>query len=91
MTYTRNPITYSVFRIARFMRLSLFARRGSDMEQTAREAEVAALIARALDPTDPYDGHHGNDRSDESLDYAQAHNPDLARRIEDNILTEATE
>lgn len=28
-----------------------------------REAEVQALIARALDPDDPYDGHHGNDRT----------------------------
>jgi hypothetical protein len=29
-----------------------------------REAEVAALIARALDPNDAYDGHHGNDQSE---------------------------
>lgn len=61
------------------------------IERKAREAEVEALIARALDPEDPYDGHHGNDRSEESLDYAQANNPELARRIEDNILTNASE
>lgn len=29
-----------------------------------REAEVAALIARALDPDDDYDGHHGDDRAE---------------------------
>lgn len=28
-----------------------------------REAETAALIARANDPDDPYDGHHGRDRT----------------------------
>lgn len=32
--------------------------------QEEREAEVAALIERALDPEDSYDGHHGNDRSE---------------------------
>lgn len=31
--------------------------------EAEREAEVAALIAKALDPNDPYDGHHGNDRT----------------------------
>lgn len=61
----------------------------SEKTQAEREAEVAALIARALDPDDSYDGHHGNDRSEDSLDYARANNPELARRIEDKILTEA--
>lgn len=57
----------------------------------AREAENAALIARAKDPEDAYDGHHGNDRSDESLEHARATNPELAARIENNILTDAKE
>lgn len=33
-------------------------------EYKRRQAEVDALIARALNPDDDYDGHHGNDRSD---------------------------
>lgn len=57
----------------------------------AREAEVEALIYRAQDPEDAYDGHHGNDRSEDSLEYARIHNPALAKRIEDNILTNAME
>lgn len=59
--------------------------------QEEREAEVAALIARALDPQDAYDGHHGNDRSGDSVEYARIHNPELAIRIEDKILTNASE
>lgn len=59
--------------------------------QEEREAEVAALIARALDPEDGYDGHHGNDRSEASLEYARQHNPELAERIENKILTNASE
>jgi len=31
--------------------------------QKDRQAEVDALIARANDLNDPYDGHHGNDTS----------------------------
>lgn len=56
-----------------------------------REAEVALLCDRAQDPEDSYDGHHGNDRSEESLEYARIHNPQLATRIENNILTNAAE
>ncbi len=59
--------------------------------QAEREAEVAALMQRALDPTDPYDGHHGNDRSDASLQHALATNPALAERIAANIATNAKE
>jgi len=46
-----------------------------------REAEVAALIARAQDPDDTYDGHHGTDRSPESLEYARAHDPVTYERV----------
>lgn len=35
-----------------------------DQAAAARAAETAELIAKALDPTDDYDGHHGNDRSE---------------------------
>lgn len=28
-----------------------------------RQKQVDMLIARALDPDDPYDGHHGHDRT----------------------------
>lgn len=56
-----------------------------------RLAEVEALMLRAQDPDDSYDGHHGNDRSEDSLEYARIHNPELAIRIENNILTNAAE
>lgn len=59
--------------------------------QEEREAEVTILIARAQDDNDPYDGHHGNDRSEASLEYARIHNAELAARIENNILTNASE
>lgn len=59
--------------------------------QQEREAEIAALIARAQDPDDAYDGHHGTDRSEDSLEYARIHDPELAKRIEDKILTNASE
>lgn len=52
-----------------------------DSQQAQREAEVAALIARANDPADPYDGHHGTDRSEDSLEYAIANNPEVAAKI----------
>ena len=35
----------------------------ADKTQAEREAEVDALIARAQDPEDEYDGHHGHDRT----------------------------
>lgn len=59
--------------------------------QQEREAEVEALMARAQDPNDPYDGHHGNDRSEASLEYARQNNPELAARIEHKIATGASE
>lgn len=34
----------------------------SDTEEQ-RQKQVDLLIARALDPDDPYDGHHGHDRT----------------------------
>lgn len=63
----------------------------SDAAQLARQAEVDELIRRALDPSDPYDGHHGNDRSPESVEYAHQHNPDLAARLVQKIATGAKE
>lgn len=50
-------------------------------DELAREAIVEALIARANDPDDEYDGHHGTDRSIDSLDYAIANNPEVAAKI----------
>jgi len=49
--------------------------------QAEREAEVQARIARALDPDDPYDGHHGTDRSPESLEWARVNDPDTYARV----------
>jgi hypothetical protein len=46
-----------------------------------REAEVAELMRRAQDPEDPYDGHHGTDRSPESLAWARAHDPETFERV----------
>ena len=60
-------------------------------EQEDREAEVEYLMQRAQDPDDPYDGHHGNDRSEASLLWAGQVNPELAERIADKIRTGATE
>lgn len=60
--------------------------------QAQREAETAALIARAFDPDDEYDGHHGNDRSPEAIAAARARgDEELARRIEEKVRTGATE
>lgn len=53
--------------------------------ERAREAEVAALIARANDPDDEYDGHHGTDRTEDSLEYAIANNPAVAEKIRARI------
>lgn len=55
--------------------------------QAEREAEVAALIARLEDENDPYDAHHGNDRSEESLEHARVHNEPLYLHITKNIET----
>lgn len=53
----------------------------ADVERWAREAEVAALIDRAIDPLDSYDGHHGTDRSPESLEWAREHDPATYERV----------
>lgn len=53
----------------------------TNTERGEREAEVAALIERAKDPNDPYDGHHGTDRSPEALEHARAHNPEAYERV----------
>ncbi len=58
--------------------------------QQEREAEVAALIAALKNPDDPYDSHHGNDRSEESLEYAKIHNLPLYEHILKNIETDAS-
>lgn len=49
--------------------------------QEEREAEVAALIARAKDPDDEYDAHHGTDRSEDSLAWLEANDPANYSRI----------
>lgn len=54
-------------------------------DELAREAEIEALIAKANDPDDEYDGHHGNDRSDDSLAYAIENDPALALKIRARI------
>lgn len=59
---------------------AIYAMPSSTVEE--RQAQVDALIALAQDPTDAYDGHHGNDRSDESLEFAREHNPEIAAKIE---------
>lgn len=71
------------------MSVRAFVKSGKTKKQ--RAALTAALIARALDPDDLYDGHHGNDRSEASLEHARQNNPDLAARIQHNIDTRATE
>lgn len=57
----------------------------SGLTQAQREAEIERLIARANDPDDPYDGHHGQDRSEDSVAYAKRNNPEVAAHIERNI------
>ena len=51
----------------------------STMEE--RELEVAELMRRAQDPADPYDGHHGTDRSEESLAWAKENDPETYARV----------
>lgn len=54
----------------------------TDMSTRAeREAEVAELMRRAQDPADPYDAHHGTDRSPESLAWAREHDPVTYARV----------
>lgn len=56
-----------------------------DISEEAREAEVAALIARAIDPNDPYDGHHGTDRSSDSLEWLKTNDPETYSRVQKKI------
>lgn len=49
--------------------------------QAERESEVAELMLRAQDPLDPYDAHHGTDRSPESLEWAKEHDPETYARV----------
>jgi len=57
----------------------------SDKTEADREAEVGALIARAIDPSDVYDGHHGTDRSPESLAFVKNHDPVTYARVTQKI------
>ena len=50
-----------------------------------REAEIEALVARAKDPDDPYDYHHGTDRSPESLEWAKEHDPVTYARVTEKM------
>lgn len=58
------------------------------MTQADREAEVAALMQRAVDPADPYDGHHGTDRSGDSLAWLRDNDPANYVRILAKIAAE---
>lgn len=62
-----------------------------DISREQRERETAALMARAQDPNDSYDGHHGNDRSGASVEFAREYEPELAVRIEQKIAVGANE
>lgn len=56
-----------------------------DKTQEEREAEVEELMRRAQDPDDPYDGHHGTDRSEESLAWARENDPATYERVMSKI------
>ncbi len=58
------------------------------MSRVKREAEVAALISRAIDPDDEYDGHHGTDRSGDSLAWLRDNDPANYVRILTKIAAE---
>lgn len=53
--------------------------------EAEREAEVAALAARLLDPNDNYDAHHGSDRSPESLAWLKENDPETYARVTKKI------
>ena len=48
--------------------------------EAERQAQIDALIDLAQDPTDEYDGHHGNDRSPDALAFADAENAENAAK-----------
>lgn len=60
----------------------------SSKTQAQREAEVAELMRRAQDPDDPYDGHHGTDRSADSLRWLRDNDPANYVRILAKIAAE---
>lgn len=60
----------------------------SDPEVAARQAQVDELCARAQDPDDVYDGHHGTDRSGDSLAWLRDNDPVNYERILGKIAAE---
>ena len=56
-----------------------------DKTEAEREAEVAALTARLVDPEDKYDAHHGTDRSPESLAWVKENDPETFARVTKKI------
>ena len=53
--------------------------------EAEREAEVAALTARLVDPNDVYDAHHGTDRSEDSLAFIKENDPKTFARVTKKI------
>lgn len=49
--------------------------------QQEREAQVEELMRRCQDPDDPYDAHHGTDRSPESLEWVRVNDPETFARV----------
>lgn len=56
-----------------------------DQSELDRIAEVLDLVDRANNLEDEYDGHHGTDRSSDSLAYAIETNPEVAEKIRARI------
>lgn len=56
--------------------------------QAEREAEVEEWCRRAQDEADPYDGHHGTDRSGDSLAWLRDNDPENYVRILAKIAAE---
>lgn len=53
--------------------------------EAQREAEVAALAAKLVDPEDSYDAHHGTDRSPESLEWLAKNDIETFNRVTKKI------
>lgn len=53
--------------------------------EVARELAVSTLRLAANNASDPYDGHHGDDRSEESIDYALQNNPALLKKLQQRL------
>lgn len=56
-----------------------------DPAEIARINEVNLLVTRAFDEDDEYDGHHGTDRSADSLAHADEVSPEIAEKIRARI------